>query len=118
MGTRGRHEMKRAWICTVWALVILAAASGSWAAEVSQGKCVKYEDAGMLITLEEFDTNFSQANPYGGPTGTKSVYNASNAEIGAPPKSGDILRIAYEVKGTERIAIKVMNVSRQDLMKK
>jgi hypothetical protein len=31
---------------------------------------------------------------------------------------GDILRIAYEVKGKERMAVRVMNITKQDLMKK
>jgi hypothetical protein len=34
------------------------------------------------------------------------------------PAVGDILRIAYEMKGNERMAIRVMNITKQDLMKK
>jgi hypothetical protein len=104
------------WVACAAALALLV--SPALASEVSQGKCVKFEEAGMLITLEEYDLNFTKEHPYGQPTGTKSVYNASKAEIGAPPKPGDILRIAYDVKGTERVAVKVMNITRQDLMKK
>jgi hypothetical protein len=99
-------------------LLNLCLASAGLCAEVSQGKCLKFDEGSMSITLEEYDTEFSQEHPYGRPTGITSVYNASKAQIGAPPKVGDILRIAYEVKGTERVAIKVMNVTRQDLMKK
>lgn len=92
--------------------------SAGLCAEVSQGKCLKFDEDSMLITLEEYDTEFSQEYPYGRPAGVTSVYNAKKAQMGAPPKPGDILRIAYEVKGTERVAIKVMNVTRPDLMKR
>lgn len=88
------------------------------AAEVSQGKCISYDREGKLITIEEYDTNFSRDYPYGRPTGERSQFDISRARIGIPPKPGDILRISYIVKGTERVAIKVMNVSQQDLMKK
>jgi hypothetical protein len=37
--------------------------------------------------------------------------------IGIPPEAGDVLRIAYDVKGTDRVALRVMNVTKQDLRK-
>ena len=88
------------------------------AAEVSQGKCSAYDKDAKNITIEEYNINFSKQNPYGEPTGVMSTYSVSGALIGIPPEPGDILRIAYDVKGTERVAIKVMNVSKQDLRKK
>jgi hypothetical protein len=45
-------------------------------------------------------------------------YLIDKALVGIPPEPGDILRIAYEVRGTDRVALKVMNVSKQDLRKK
>ncbi len=110
--------IRRSVVVMMAVLLNLCLVSGGVCAEVSQGKCLKFDESSMLITLEEYDTEFSQEHPYGRPTGITSVYNASKAQIGAPPEVGDILRIAYEVKGTERVAIKVMNVTRQDLMKK
>lgn len=110
-----RRPMGMATFVIVWLLGLWAA---GMCAEVSQGKCLKFEETSKLITLEEYDTDFSPEHPYGRPTGTTSVYDASRALIGASPKPGDVLRIAYEVKGTQRVALKVMNVTRQDLMKK
>jgi hypothetical protein len=110
--------MRRASICLISVMAIVFLATAAKAADVSQGKCIQFDADKMLITIQEYDTNFSKDHPHGRPTDVKSVYNASKAEIGADPKAGDILRIAYEVKGTDRVAIKVMNVSRQDLMKK
>lgn len=97
---------------------LLVWAASSFCAEVSQGKCIKLDESNMLLSLEEYDTDFSPEHPYGKPTGVISLYNLSNALMGVSPKPGDILRIAYEIKGTQRMALKVMNVSRQDLMKK
>lgn len=87
------------------------------AAEIDQGKCVAYDEQKQLLTIEEYDLNFSPGNKYGRPTGKQNVYNLIKAKIGIPPAVGDIMRIAYEQKGNERLAIKVMNVSKQDIMK-
>jgi len=88
------------------------------AAEVCQGKCVSYNKDDKVISVEEYNLNFSTENPYGEPTGTVSNYSVADAKIGIPPEPGDVLRLAYEVKGTDRVALKVMNVSKQDLRKK
>jgi hypothetical protein len=87
-------------------------------AEVSQGKCVSYDQDSKLITIEEYDIQFSKEYPYGQPTGVTSVFNVAQAMIGIAPAPGDILRLAYTVSGSEKMALKVMNVSKQDLMKK
>ncbi len=111
--------MRRALLTTTLGLIcLLGMGAAGMCAEVSQGKCLRFEETSKLITLEEYDTNFSPEYPYGRPTGVTSLYDASGALIGASPNPGDILRIAYEVQGTQRMALKVMNVSRQDLMKK
>ncbi len=111
--------MKRHLILGMAAIAaVLCVASLSFGAEVAQGKCVSIEKNGALVTIEEYDIQFSQEHPYGRPTGKTSVYDFSKAEIGVPAAVGDILRISYRVKGNERVAVKVMNVSKQDLMKK
>ena len=88
------------------------------AAEVSQGKCIAFDAQSHRITIEEYDTQFSEEYPYGQPTGTESVFNVAEALIGITPEPGDILRMAYTVKGEEKMALRVMNVSKQDLRKK
>jgi hypothetical protein len=98
--------------------ILIMAALPALGAEVSQGKCVSFDQQSHTITIEEYDTQFSKENPYGQPTGVTSVFNVAQAMIGIPPAAGDILRLAYTVKGTEKMALKVMNVSKQDLQKK
>jgi hypothetical protein len=33
------------------------------------------------------------------------------------PEAGDILRISYVIEGNSKVALKIMNVSKQDLKK-
>ena len=103
---------------TAAVLVVLSLAAPTMADTVAQGKCVSYDQDKKIIVIEDYDTNFTKENKYGTPTGKQSTYNVANALIGATPTAGDILRIAFEQKGTERVAVRVMNVSKQDLMKK
>ena len=99
-------------------LLVLCVAAPTMADTVAQGKCVSYDQDKKIIVIEDYDTNFSPENKYGKPTGKQSTYNVADALIGANPTAGDILRIAYEEKGADRVAVRVMNVSKQDLMKK
>ena len=105
----------------LFALVLVAAvglASTAPAAEVSQGKVIQVTKDPARVTIEEYDINFSKAAPYGQPTGITTVFDLSTAKIGIPPEAGDVLRIAYVVEGSTNKALKVMNVSKQDLRKK
>jgi len=100
------------------ALLSLVAAGAALASEVAQGKCVEYNKDAATITIEEYDLNFSKEAPYGKPTGVMSVFDAKDAKIGIPPAPGDVLRISYKPEGSAKQALKVMNVSKQDLRKK
>lgn len=97
--------------------ILLLCAAVAVAGDVAQGKCIVFDQKGMTIEIEEYDLQFSKEHPYGQPTGKRSSYKAADAQIGILPQQGDILRIAYTLKGSERVAHKVMNVSKQDLKK-
>ncbi len=114
-----KHVSRKALsIGLVVVLSMFCLASALMAAEVSQGVCKSFNKATNTITLEEYNTTFTKKDPYGEPTGVVTDFNVANALIGIPPEPGDVLRIAYDVKGTDRVALKVMNVSKQDLSKK
>ena len=108
--------MKRIILCCLIACAVMV--GQALAADVSQGKCLQYDQKQGSITIEEFDMQFSDQSPYGKPTGVEAVFNVSKAMIGITPQPGDILRLAYDVKGSEKVALRVMNVSKQDLRKK
>ena len=99
-------------------LAICLAGSPAVAAEVSQGKCVQFDEGAQKITIEAYDVHFSKQFPYGQPTGSTEVFDVSQAAIGIRPEPGDILRLAWVEKESGRSALKVMNVSKQDLRKK
>jgi len=99
-------------------LILSLAAASAFAADVVQGKCTESDPAAKTLTVEEYDLNFSHDAPHGMPTGIISTYDVSTAKVGLTPEPGDILRIAYNTEGEKRIALKVMNVSKQDLRKK
>jgi hypothetical protein len=98
--------------------MIAAFAISAAAVEVVQGKCVQYDNTTKKLVIEEYDLNFGPDHKYGRPTGKQSTYDLREAVIGATPEPGDIVRIAYNIKGTERLATKVMNVTKQDIMSK
>ncbi|NJB68058.1 hypothetical protein GGQ74_001731 [Desulfobaculum xiamenense] len=111
--------MKRIITILASALILSCLTIGSaFAAEVVQGKCLGYDTAAATIEVEEYDINFSKDHPYGHSTGIRSLFNVKEAKIGITPETGDVLRIAYDVKGSQKMALKVMNVSKQDLSKK
>ena len=88
------------------------------AAEVAQGKCLEYNKEAKTVKVQEYDTNFSKEFKYGNPTSIETAFDVSTAKIGKAPEAGDILRISYKIEGASNVAIKIMNVSKQDLMKK
>jgi len=90
----------------------------AWSADVSQGKCVSYDDANKTVIIEEYDVNISKENPHGKPTGKQVTFSLASALMGGAPKPGDMLRIAYEEKGGKKEAVRLMNITRTDIMKK
>jgi hypothetical protein len=111
--------MKRALaVIAAIGFLMLVALGQAHAAEVAQGKCLAFDEAAKTIKLDELGLETSKEAPYGKPTGVQLDFDVSHAKIGIPPKPGDVLRISYVAEGGVKKAIRVMNVSKQDLMKK
>jgi len=110
-------KMKRLVIALLLLAVLLAPVLGQ-GAEVAQGQCLGYSQEAMTLKIEEYDTNISKDTPYGNPTGIVSQFDLGKAKVGITPETGDVVRIAYEIKEDQKVALKVMNVSKQDLRKK
>ena len=97
---------------------VLWLGSTALASEVSQGKTLAFDAAAKRIQIEKYDINFTDAAPYGQPTGIVSEYDLTKAKVGIHPDNGDVVRIAYRIDGERKVAIKVMNVTKQDLRNK
>ena len=100
------------------AIVIALSLPAAMAAEVVQGKCVSIDTEKKTYTIEVYDTTKDKDHPYGRSTNKNIVMNYSKALVGKDPEVGNILRVAYKVEGTNNMAIRVMNVTKQDIMRK
>jgi len=79
---------------------------------VFQGKCVSLSPDGKTMVLANEQPKL---NPIKTPMAT---FELAQAKVGLPPEKGNIIRVAYLQKGERMLALKVMNVSKQDLKRK
>ena len=112
--------MKKKLLCaTVATMLALCLTVPCMAASVAQGKCVVFDEAKKVLTIDEYDLNFTKATPYGKPTGKQLTFKlTAETLIGKTPEPGNIVRLAYEDKGGAKTVIRIQNVTKQDLMKK
>jgi hypothetical protein len=78
---------------------------------VYQGVCLKYSANDQILELKNTQP---ELNPIPGET---AVFNLANAKVGLTPDPGDVIRVAYKAEGNSLRALKLMNVSKQDLRK-
>jgi hypothetical protein len=78
---------------------------------VYQGKCLRFSEADRVLELTNTQP---ELNPIPGET---AVFNLASAKVGFSPAPGDVIRVAYKVEGNSFLALKLMNVSKQDLRK-
>jgi hypothetical protein len=96
---------KAALTIAVVGFFLLAAGGYSWAGVVIQGKCVSYDKASKVLTLEN---EADKANV---------TFDLSKAKIGLLPEPGDVIRVVFIKEGDKNMALKVMNVTKQSLKK-
>jgi hypothetical protein len=87
-------------LVSLMAVVILAACVPT--APVVQGKVVAVEQGGGVIRVQD------ELKPDAAPL----AMDITTAEIGGPPKPGDIVRIVYRAGASSNRALRVMNLSR------
>ncbi len=79
--------------------------------KVYQGTCLSVEKGHILVLAN----SQPKLNPL---KGDKAIFDISKAKVGLAPEVGNTIRVAFfEGKGTN-LAIKVMNVTKQDLRRK
>ena len=88
------------------------------AADVAHGKTIKFDKDKLVIVIEEYDLSITPQAKYGKPTGKELTVNLKDALIGKTPEPGDIVKIAFKKSGNENMGIRLMNATKQDIMKK
>ena len=97
-------------VLVVAAITALSCSDGSQG-RVYQGVCMKYSATDQILELKNTQP---QLNPIPGET---AVFNLAYAKVGLTPDPGDVIRVAYKAEGNSLVALKLMNVSKQDLRK-
>jgi len=75
-------------------------------APVVQGPCVSLDAKSQTLVIKN---EIDQKN---------ITLDISQAKAGLAPRPGDVIRVAFRKKGERNVALKVMNVTKQDLMRK
>lgn len=96
------------------ALILAAFAATALAGEVFQGVAVSYDAAAKKLVLKNTEPDRNKVPK----DMTEVAFDVSQAKIGLPPAAGDKVRVAYDKQGDKLVALKVMNVTKQDLRKK
>jgi hypothetical protein len=97
-------------VLVIAAVTALGCSDGS-KSRVYQGVCMKYSPTDQILELKNSQP---QLNSIPGET---AVFNLANAKVGLTPEPGDVIRVAYKTEGNSLLALKLMNVSKQDLRK-
>lgn len=69
---------------------------------VLQGEVVSYDESAKTLSVKDERAS-----------GEVAVLSLANAEIGAAPASGDLVRVAYREREGAKMASRVMNITRQ-----
>lgn len=93
------------WIAV--AALLAYAVAGCESPQVVQGTVVSYEaDTKQVVIKDEIPPN------------QELMFSLEGAEIGADPAPGDLVRVAYTEQGGQKKAGRLMNLAKQDELKK
>jgi len=95
-------------------LLVALAAAGAFAGEVFQGVCKVYDEQKKVMTLANTEPDKNKVDK----SQQEVTFDLSRAKVGLTPAAGDKMRVAYVQEGDKLMALKVMNVTKQDLRKK
>lgn len=99
---------KNKWLAGLVILGLILALSAPLAlagGNVIQGTCVTYDaDKNVLVINDELDKK-------------DKTFDLTNAKVGAKPEKGNLIRVAFKKEGDKLIALKVQNVTKQDIRK-
>ncbi|MBF0529169.1 MAG: hypothetical protein HQK55_07845 [Deltaproteobacteria bacterium] len=99
---------KNRWLAgliAMFIILVMAAPAVLAGGNVIQGTCVSYdEEKKILVINDELDKK-------------DKTFDVSTAKVGAKPEKGNTLRVAFKKDGDKLIALKVQNVTKQDIRK-
>ena len=107
--------MRRAITVVLAGLALLTAGCGFFegpTSRVYQGVCISLDGDGKVLKLENTEPALN------GIEGEQAVFDLTEARVGLTPEPGDTVRVAYLEKDGVYQAVKVMNVTKQDLRDK
>ena len=107
-------RFKRAIVILAAVMALTGFAGLALAGEVFQGVAVSFDPAANKLVLKNSEPDKNKVPK----TMTEVTFDTSTAKIGLAPAAGDKIRVAYDQKGDKLMAVKVMNVTKQDLRKK
>ena len=108
--------MRRTRLITVLgaALLLVAFVGVAVAGEVFQGVAISFDAGAKKLVLKNSEPERNKV-----PKEMAEVaFDTSQGLVGLAPAPGDKIRVAYEQQGDKFLALKVMNVTKQDLRKK
>lgn len=107
-------RFKRAIVSLAATAALTGFAGLALAGEVFQGVAVSFDAASNKLVLKNSEPDKNKVPK----TMTEVAFDTSQSKVGLTPSAGDKIRVAYDQKGDKFMAVKVMNVSKQDLRKK
>ncbi|MCB2227063.1 MAG: hypothetical protein KQH53_10335 [Desulfarculaceae bacterium] len=85
---------------------------GGKESQVYEGACLALDAGGKTLTLANSQPKLNPVK------GASATFDISRAKVGLAPEKGNMIRVAYFAEGKKLVAIKVMNLTKQDLRKK
>ncbi len=107
-------RFKRAIVSLAATAALTGFAGLALAGEVFQGTAISFDAGANKLVLKNSEPDKNKVPK----TMTEVTFDTSTAKIGLAPAAGDKIRVAYDQKGDKLMAVKVMNVTKQDLRKK
>lgn len=98
------------------AMLALALAAGctdgARDSKVFQGVCLAMSDGGQTLKLTNHQPKLNLIKT------PEASFDIAKAKVGLTPEPGNVIRVSYLEKGDRLVALKVMNITKQDLRKK
>lgn len=87
-------------------LFVLVAAACIEGPAVTQGTVIQVDKAAKVLVVRDER-----------PPNEEMTFSFAGAEVGADPSEGDLVRLAWKERGGQKVATRIMNLTRQEELK-